>query len=378
MRLRPEERLEWIRQTPMSLRTRYACLLGTVLSVMLCTSSGWAVQPVKPVKPDVSGVAEALETGRTPAAATLEKIMEAATRNIAIRYNLDEAQRAYTEMMMKTEVRRFLKEHENEVWPVIGDLLRTRLGLDPPDREDAMRIGKAAKPLLGAAREYIFKANEEWRAILNPEQLKVHDFDLADMNRQFDVIGGNFDSWAEGEPNPGGIFPRSPKGRGQPKRPLKPDVVQPQHRMFDPNPMLATLVEEFIKAHKLDDGQITAARSILEEFKGKANDVTVSKKRELAAALAARNDALQRRDRPGLKKAVADHKKLLKPIYQLCDQMTERLEGLLTTAQRQRQANSSGDDEPASKAPHKVNANQDAGADVKPTDTDSTSNNGER
>ena len=39
-------------------------------------------------------------------------------------------------------------------------------------------------------------------------------------------------------------------------------------------------VAEFIKEYELNEGQITAARSILVEFKGKANDFKNAKKKE--------------------------------------------------------------------------------------------------
>ena len=114
----------------------------------LCAPVGSAVQPAET---EPANTTQALSTGAPPAAATLEKIMDAAVRNISKRYDLDEDQRAITDEIMKREVRRFLKEHENEVWPVIGDLLRSRFGLEPPDSEDAKRVGKAAGPLLQLA-----------------------------------------------------------------------------------------------------------------------------------------------------------------------------------------------------------------------------------
>lgn len=290
---------------------------------------------------------EELKTGQAPSGMTIEAIMKAAVRNISKRYNLSEAQRDLTDQLMKREVERFLKDHENEVWPVIGDLLRSRLGLEPPNAEDAMRIGKAARPLLEAAKEYIYNANEEWRNMLTDEQKTVHDFDMKDIGRQFTEMDENFRKWESGEPGDK-IFPSVDKSLQQPPRPKKtPDDIQPEYRLFDPNPILETLVEEFIKEHRLSKGQVTAARSILEEFKGKAGDYQLSKKKDLAAVAAERHAALQARDMPGIKIAEAKRKKLLKPIYQLCDAMTDRLEKQLTTAQLQRRAGDFGENSDA-------------------------------
>ena len=111
--------------------------------------------------------------------ATIDKIMDQAVRNIARRYNLNEAQTLETDKLMKREVRRFLKEHEKEVWPLLRDLIAAQMmGKPPENREDAMRVGKAAKPLAKLAQEAIIQGNMEWRQFLTEEQLRTHDFDL--------------------------------------------------------------------------------------------------------------------------------------------------------------------------------------------------------
>jgi len=102
--------------------------------------------------------------------------------------------------------------------------------------------------------------------------------------------------------------------------------------------ILAAQVEAFIKEYDLDKGQITTARSILEEFKGDANTFREAKKEELAQIISRQREALAIRDLPGVKKARAEHKKLLAPVYDLCNEMESRLKNLLTTAQIQRHA----------------------------------------
>ena len=54
--------------------------------------------------------------------ATIERIIETAVRNIARRYNLNEAQTQKTDELWNREVRQFLREHEAEVWPAIRGL----------------------------------------------------------------------------------------------------------------------------------------------------------------------------------------------------------------------------------------------------------------
>lgn len=325
---------------------RYRALLSLSICVVTWPAAVWATPPDDEKDSDeqvaaLQKPAEGSDTGTAPAAATVDKIMAQAVRNIAARYNLNEAQTELTHRLMKREVYRFLKDHENEVWPVIRDLLATQIGANPPDDLQQMkRIGQSARPLLDYAKESIFKANEEWRLILTPEQIRTHDFDLAEMRTTFDKIDENFEQWEDGNPVAGGLFPE-PQLKGDPPRPRQPKDEGGQVAVFDPKPILETLVEEFIKEYKLDEGQITAAQSILEEFKSKADDLRSSKKVEFAMVAAQQRAALETRDLKALKLASTEHKKLLVPVYKLCDLMEERLKGLLTSAQIQQHAEKS-------------------------------------
>ncbi len=307
-------------------------------------------------KPPVADIAETLKSDAAPAAATIDAIMEQAVRNIAARYNLNDVQAESTRQLMKRDVYKFLKEHENEVWPAIRDLLAAQLGAKPPDsREDVMRIGKASRPLAKLAEEAIFRANEEWRLILTQQQKDMHDFDLVEMRKTFEVIDKNLGGWEEGDPLENRIFPDQKQliGRQPPRphRPRKGHLPEPTVEFFDPHPIFETLVEEFIKEYELDEGQITSARSILEEFKVKANDFRDAKKLELAKIAVQQQDALARRDLKAIKQTNAAHKKLLEPVYELCDEMDGRLKGLLTTSQIQRHAEKSKARETSKGAP---------------------------
>jgi len=269
--------------------------------------------------------------------ATVEKIMEQAVRNIALRYNLNDEQTGYTQELMRREVTRFLKEHEDEVWPVIRDLITAQF--KPPDsKSKVMQIGKAAQPLTRLAEKAIFDANEEWRHILTEPQKRTHDFDLNEMGKTFTKIHGNFDQWAKGVPGDHGIFPPAeipPNNPPRPPRPPKgihPVVESADISIFD------TYVEEFIKDFELDDGQIDSARSILEEFKTKANNIRSAKKHEFQKVAVDLTEAINKRSPEGIRKADADRRELLKFVHVLFKQMDVRLKGLLTTVQKEKQA----------------------------------------
>lgn len=267
--------------------------------------------------------------------------MEAAVHNIAIRYNLNEVQKQYTGELMKREVRRFLRDHEAEVWPAIRGMLATQMGTRPPDDpEEVKRLGQGARPIAQLAKEAIFRANAEWREILDAEQKALHDFDLAEMREAFTQIDENLAAWEKGEPAADkGIFP-PPSGRPGPPLPTKPPLTKHKGLVVDEVPIgiLEAFVEEFIKDYQLDEGQITAARSILAEFQEKANSFKKAKKEEFAQIVAEREKAKAERDTGGIRRATAKHKKLLEPFYAIFGEMEERLQGLLTTAQKEQYA----------------------------------------
>jgi hypothetical protein len=309
-----------------------------VLSSAIASAFGQDATPPPP-KPTGSAAeaAAALEAGSMPAAATVEKIMQEAVRNISRRYNLNEAQIAETDKLMKREVHKFLKEHEAVVWPAIRDLLAVQLGGSNPGAEEAARIGKAAQPLVGKAKEAIFRANEEWRTYLTAEQKTTHDYDLAEMEKSFQQIEKNFSDWAAGKPTDAGLFPppaiddRSPRRAPKPKGGLpEPEVETFRVSIFD------TFVEEFIRENQLDQGQIDTARSILKEFKVKANDFKETKKEELTKIAAEQKAALDARDRERMKAADTALKKALEPVQALFGEMEERLKALLTSTQLER------------------------------------------
>lgn len=319
------------------MRKLSVCLSG--IGWMVVGPIAWSQDPGQTSTPDspMSDVSKSLNEGRTPAAATVERIMEQAVRNIGVRYNLNEAQAKETADLMRRDVYRFLKENENEVWPVIRDLLSSQLRT-PNDLDAMMRVGKAARPLLEKAAKAIFRGNDEWRSILTPDQQRMHEFDMEEMQRTFKEIDERFHQWEEGKGLANGPIFENPDLAGrQPGRPERPEGDKlPSGNgalTYTPEHIFETIVKEFIRKYDLKQGQITAAKSILEEFKIKAVDFHNTNRAALAKVGAEQENALRQRDVAAIKKAAGDHKELLRPVYLLADQMQDRLKGLLETGQ---------------------------------------------
>lgn len=277
------------------------------------------------------------------AAATIERICDQAVVNIGRRYNLNDIQQEETDRIMTKYVHSFLKEHEDEIWPAIRELLANNL--KPPETDEELRrLGKAARKLAKLAHKAVKDGNAEWRKILTNEQKRTHDFDLAELDKTFAQMDQNFGEWSDGKRTKENesIFPKPQVAGGGPRpgppTPIKPsDEWTPRGKavpfeltVFD------TFVEGFIKEYGLDTAQIVSARSILKETKAKAGNFRSTKKSEFARIEEARNKAIAARNRDEQKKLDAERKKLMEPVYGLFAGMESRLRDLLTTAQVER------------------------------------------
>jgi len=285
---------------------------------------------------------ESIQNLATGDKATVERIMDTAVNNIARRYNLSQKQTDKTREIMYREVTRFLRDHEDQVWPLIRDFLSQKgLGQPPNDVEEMKRIGKAAGPMMELIQEAIIRGNQEWRRYLTEEQKVMHDYDMAEIDHTFEKIDENLDRWAQGDTGAGGVFPPPPPpnaGPAQPPRPPDDEELKAEIVTFEPKRLFDAFVENFIKQYRLDESQIDAARSILAEYKSKAVDFKNAKKSELRVIGAKWLAAQEAGNRKLLLEAEAEQKELLAPVHALLGEMQDRLTSLLTTSQKQRYA----------------------------------------
>ena len=283
-----------------------------------------------------------LDLTESAAAATVERIVDQAVVNIGRRYNLNDKQLDRTGQIMKSKVNEFLKEHEEEIWPAIRELLASNL--QPPESvEDLKRLGKAARKLAKLAHKAVKDGNAEWRKILTDDQKKTHDYDLAELDKTFAQMDQNFGAWEDGRSTDNPIFgsnrPRLAGGRNGPPRPEKP----PDKRLGGKSTVFEltvfdTFVEGFIKDYELDAAQIDSARSILKEFKANARAFRTANEKAFAKIEKERNEAIAANDVKKRGEADEKRKKLIDPIYRLFEEMEGRLKGLLTTVQVERYA----------------------------------------
>lgn len=287
--------------------------------------------------------------GLLPGFRNIDEILEQAVRNIGARYNLNAEQSRYTDTMMKTEVRTFLREHRDQIWPVLRSMIGAQL--DPTsitkDKTESQRIGKTARPLFDSAREAILRCNEEWRTQLTAEQRAMHDFDMGEMQKTFGYMTEQIQAWEDGKPGDKGIFPAVQAFPNEPKLPPVPPAGLPSLRGekassaeeggLTPD-VFEAYVEAFIKDYELDAAQTERARGMLTEFKGLAQNQYDTIKDQLARIDHDRQEAVIKRDRAAKEGADKKRRELLAPVSEAFGKMKDRLHALLTTAQKERYA----------------------------------------
>ncbi len=264
----------------------------------------------------------------------VEKILTKAVSNISVRYNLNDQQRRLTDQIMRRDVYKFLREHRDQVWPVLRDLMRWQMEGKVPPGEAAKRLATATEPLLEQATKAIFDGNEEWRNCLTASQKRLHDWDMDEMQKTFERVLDNLEDWKAGSPKEGGLFPPPPDISKQPPRPSKPPpgLPKPQIATFDSG-LFEALVKKFIQENGLGAAQAQAARSILDEFKEKADTYYKSKKKEFIQVWADERQANEQGDLEARREAYTAKKELLKPINAMADGLELRLVTLLNSEQ---------------------------------------------
>lgn len=204
-------------------------------------------------------------------------------------------------------------------------------------------MGEAAGPLLDAMKESIVNGNMRWRSILTDEQKVMHDFDLEDINRQFEQVESNFKEMADGRAEKVKLFPQATRDPAQPARPPRPNknyvpppvptATQPQEDWWD------GYVRNFIQKYELNDAQSEAAMSILRECKDRAKSYKKSRAQDFAKAAQRLRDARNPKLPPEVQRSKIrlwkkEDDALKKPILDLFQELKDRLDKIPTNAQR--------------------------------------------
>jgi hypothetical protein len=236
---------------------RWRSLFGACAAAALMAL---ALTGVRPVFGQAAPSTPASQPAQKPTAQThpqnpelwdVEAMMEEAVQQITRRYNLNKTQENYTRLLLVGRVKVFLGEHETEVRELLRESIDLRLHPEKGTPEVYRRWAERAEPIYEAAKTAILDGNKEWGEILNEEQKKLHEADLAQMNTNFVQVGQVMADWKSGK-GPG-VLPNTPTtGSVSPNPPrAEPKAVEDYWLAY---------VTTFIQAYRLDEKQANAAR----------------------------------------------------------------------------------------------------------------------
>lgn len=310
------------------MRRRRAAALATAAAIVIVQAGtafgqGSASAPTSQAAPK----ATAQTHPQNPELWDVEQMMEEAVQQIARRYNLNKAQENFTRLLLVGRVRAFLDQHETEVRELLRESIDLRLHPEKGTPEVYKRWAERAEPVYEAAKEAILSGNREWGEILNEEQKKLHDSDLAQMNANFTQVGQVMADWKAGK-GPG-VAGGGQSGAGVSTNPPhgEPRAVEDYWLAY---------VVTFIQAYNLDEKQANAAKGkVHADFHGQAKVYRERHKAEFD-----RFDAELKSPAGDPKKQIRPDELLRKkaelerPLRQMFVAMNERLNELLRSDQR--------------------------------------------
>jgi hypothetical protein len=268
-----------------------------------------------------------------------------ASYNVSTRYNLNESQHAASEGIFQKHINKFLVEHQDEIYPLIRDIVRQQGGADKLSPDQIKRIGRLAEPLIGKAYEAIMEANKEWveKVDLSPDQKRLLEWDFKEMEHQFEDIRDNFRRMRDkGEFVQDPMFPQTEPSSEPPPLPKQPPVKEPTitkepavSAPYDPT-AFDVVVDKFIKDYELDAAQIVTADSLRNEFKQRAVEYRKSNQKAYDDIARRKKEAQEKGDLEAQKKASREEDILNAEISKLIDEMTQRLLPIPRESQKQK------------------------------------------
>lgn len=333
-------------ENPMNAR-RLRCGGGSIFARPLrrfCVLVGCLLLPVSAIGQEEEDRPAATEQqereeldGIWPSQRMMELLITRWGEDVAVQYELDDEQRKQLREGMLDRWPKFFQENRAEIQPVINDFLEMRLELEPPTKEVVKEWTDRALPLFKKFRRELNDGAKEFREVLTPRQRTKFEVEMFKFGAGMNLAEAKLNLWAKGEFEEREVWDPP---RAERRRRRQAEMKESDETKEDENPILAELdlweqyVQEFIRNYELDDGQRTAARSILSELKQRAADYAQRNRREVMQ-LEARLDDPEKTDEEAavLKKQIVE---LYGPVDEMFTELQNRLEQLPTSAQRAR------------------------------------------
>jgi hypothetical protein len=258
----------------------------------------------------------------------------------AVELDLSEDQRAQILENALNRWPKFLEENRAQLQPLLNEWIEMRLAMEPPSKEQVQGWSERALPVWQRIRGQFNEGIEEVREVLNPLQRAKFESEVLQFNTGLNVAEAKIKQWHRGEFREREFWDPPPSVRERRREARKAeergeqteaeaqrvDQVAEELKSWD------RYTEQFIRIYELDEGQKSTARSCLKELKDRAvayRDHNIDRINKL-------EDRIARSD--GSKEELKEIEKLLVEIYGPIDDMFKelqaRLEGIPTSAQR--------------------------------------------
>ena len=292
--------------------------------------------------------------------------------DLAGRHKMDAKQTAVFEKQALTRWPAFLEKHRPVLQKIVNEYLEAVIIGDPPTAERVAEWAKALQPVMKAAVGEFEGTYKAVRKVLRPEQHKLWDqdqkgFRLAKTVAGFEVARlaqGKFDprKWVAPWPKPpadarmpvppvkttsaedsreraasAGRSSRSARGGksgpprfGERRASESAGVISGRGSVRSPDAW-ESYVKQFIKRHGLGRGQANQAMAILKDLRGQAK----AHEKKHAGEIKKLERSISAADPAAKPRFQAQLDELRGPVADLFDDLRDRLDALLTEAQRE-------------------------------------------
>ena len=243
---------------------------------------------------------------------------------VARHYELDDAQHARLESMLLERWPTFLDENKKEIQGLVGEMLRSRFRGEKPSPERIADFGRRVMPLYQKLRTNIEESGESFRKTLRPEQQRQFDADIRQARAGLDVGARAIRDMQQGIFDPPGWrerFATVRRNNDRAGRAGRGPGLSGWQRYTD----------RFIRRHRLDEAQKTAALAILDDLQTRRQQhetVVADTIARIQERIASVSDASEQAE---AEKQLAE---VQAPVREMASELHRRLDTLLTDAQR--------------------------------------------
>jgi hypothetical protein len=320
--------------------------LSTICVVLALAPAVGAEAPPPDAEPETTSPGS---RGFWPTDTMIEQGIKGRVQHAARRFDLDEQQQADLEALLMERWPIFLREHREELEPLLNEFIAARMSPKAPSPERVADWARRASPVWELIEQQIREGNTEIETLLNDGQREQFAQQMHKMDKGFQRVRSQLGAWREGRFDPshwGGKRDDPAESRPADDEREQPasgeassqDAPAGEAAAEAPSEIdleleaWARYVADFCDSHDLDPSQRSACQSILRELQRRVDAYRASRRAELAELerlIVDPGDTDAERVRQRIEE-------LYGPIDAMFRELKQRIERVPTEAQRKR------------------------------------------